>query len=93
MGHVKFSGTVSGQVALGETVTVKVTLPDSTIESLTATTDTNGAFSVEEDYNAGVYSATFHIDQDANYTAADFGPVSFSVGLTTRTITANVVVS
>ena len=90
---VTFSGVVSAQYAAGETVTIAVTKPDDTIDTLTATTDAQGAFSTEKDYIAGDYSGTFHIDQDAKYQAADTSPIPFTVNLEPRTITANVVVA
>lgn len=93
MGKVTFSGVVSAQASVGETVTIKVTKPDGTVDALIAQTDTAGKFSVDKNYPAGDYSATFHIDKDAEYAGADDGPKKFTVNLTPRTITGNVVVA
>ena len=89
---VTFNGSVSTQHAPGETVTIKVTQPDSTIDTLTALTDDTGAFTISKNYLAGDYSARAHIDEDVLNKAKDSDVVSFTVPKQDRTLTLNVVV-
>lgn len=94
MATVTFSGTVSAQVAAGETITLTVTKPDSTTESITTTTKADKTFSTTKDYTiAGNYSAVASIAADATYTAATSPSVPFVVTLTARSITLNVSVA
>lgn len=91
MAQVTFTGIVSAQAALGETVTVTVTKPDATTEPLITTTLTDRTYSVTKQYMvAGAYKAKAHIDADAIYLAADSTEVSFTVTLTARALTLNV---
>jgi hypothetical protein len=86
-----FSGEVSAQSAPGETVTITVTKPDGETDVFTAKTDENGAFSTTRDYPVGTgYSVVFHVDADADYTAADSEVITFDVGPIPRTITGKV---
>ena len=94
MAQIKFNGLVSAQAQAGEAVTITVTKPDSTQEILTANTLADKTFETTKQYAvAGAYSATFHVDADAEYKAADFGPVNFNVELANRTITATITVA
>ena len=91
MATVTFSGTVSAQAASGEAVTITVTKPGNTTETLTATTLADKTFSTTKDYLiAGSYITMFHIDADATYSAADAGPVSFTITLQTRMLTVSI---
>lgn len=93
MAQIKFSGTVSAQVAAGETVTLTVTKPDATKDTLTATTLVDKTYSVIKEYIvAGAYSVTAHGNADAQYGAWDAGPTAFTVSLETRTGTLTVTV-
>lgn len=93
MGKVTFQGSVSAQAEEGEVITITVKLSDASEDVLTATTNPDGTFSTSKEYPAGAYSATFHINADAEYKAADFGPVTFDVPLADRTITATITVT
>jgi len=88
--NVVFNGSVSAQVASGETVTLTVTKPDSTKDSWTTTTLADKTFTLTKPYPAGNYSLVVHIDKDAEYTAADSTSVPFTVALVNRTITVTV---
>jgi len=91
MTQVTFSGTVSAQAQEGETVTITVTKPDNTEETLTATTLADKTYSTIKEYNiAGAYKAKSHGDADAIYTAWDSTEVPFTIALTVRTGTLNV---
>jgi hypothetical protein len=86
-----FSGKVSAQSEPEETITITVTKPDGEKDVFTTTTDADGAFTTTRDYPAGKgYSVVFHVDADADYTAADSEVISFDVEPTPRTITGSV---
>lgn len=92
--NVTFSGTVSAQAAAGETVTITVTHPDNTTETLTALTLANLTYSVTKVFTiAGSYKAKAHGDADAVYQAWDSTEVTFSISLTARTGTLVVTVA
>lgn len=95
MTTVTFNGIVSAQATAGETVTLHVTLPDNTIETLATITLIDLSFNTTKDYLPGVYSVYVSIDADNHYKAASsaHAPVSFTVGLMDRTITVNVSVA
>lgn len=84
-----FKGTVQYQSQAGETVTIKVTKPDGTIDTFTATTLADRTYSTTRTYtDAGQYSATASIGEDAGYLAATSTPPTlFTVTKTARTIT------
>jgi hypothetical protein len=82
-----FSGKVSAQVASGETVSIVVTKPDATKDTLSAVTNNTGAYSVQKDYVAGNYSAIASISSDNEYAAATSSEEQFTVNLTIRTLT------
>lgn len=86
MVDVVFSGSVTAQVQTGETVTITVTKPDSTTETLTALTLADKTYSVTKQYAiAGSYSAKAHGDADVSYTEWNSGDVPFTIALQTRT--------
>lgn len=86
-----FSGSVSAQASTGETVTLTVTLPDSTTETFTTTTNADGTYSIGRNYtDAGAYSVTAHVDADGKYKACDSPVVPFIIELSDRTITVTV---
>lgn len=92
--QVTFSGSVSAQAQAGEVVTITVTKPDSTKETLTATTLADKTYSVTQVYSvAGNYSAKAHGDADAVYDAWDSAVVPFTIALTARTGTLVVTVA
>ena len=64
MTQVTFTGTISAQAALGETVTITITKPDNTIETVTALTLADLTYSVSKEYiEAGAYKAVAHGDK------------------------------
>lgn len=94
MANVVFNGAVSAQVTAGETVTITVTKPDSSTETLTAVTLADNSYSVTKQYTvAGAYKAVAHGNADAVYDAWDSAQVPFTVTLTPRTGTLVVTVS
>jgi len=94
MASVTFNGVVSAQAAAGETVTITVTKPDTTTETLTALTLADRTYSVTKIYTiAGSYSAKAHGEEDAVYTAWDSAVVPFTIARITRTATLVVTVS
>ena len=91
MAQIKFAGTVSAQATVGETVTITVTKPDNTIETVTATTLVDKTYSVTKEYTvAGAYKAKAHGNADLVYSSWDSTEVPFVITLTTRTGTLNV---
>lgn len=84
--QVKFSGNVSAQAQAGETVTITVTKPDNTTETLTAQTLADKTYLVTKTYTiAGSYKAKAHGDEDSVYQAWDSTEVPFTISLTSRT--------
>lgn len=90
MATVTFDGVVSAQAVAGETVTLHVTKPDSTIETLTTVTLADLSYTTTKDYLPGTYSVQSSIDADNLYKAALSTTISFTVSLMDRTITVNV---
>ena len=90
MGSVTFSGSVSVQTGPGEIVTITVTKPDNTTESVTAPTQADGSYSFVYTNVGGSYSVQAHIDEDADNEAADSPVVLFNILKNPRTITLNV---
>jgi len=89
--NVTFSGKLSAQAATGEQVTVAVTKPDGTKDTLTAATDTTGAFTVTQPYTvAGSYSAVASVLADAQNSSAQSPAVAFTITVANRTVTLNV---
>jgi hypothetical protein len=94
MAQVIFSGTVTAQAAAGEAVIITVTLPDNTIETLTATTLADRTYSVTKEYMvAGNYKAKAHGDADGIYKAWDSEEQPFTIALTDRTGTLVVTIA
>ena len=92
MVDVVFSGSVSAQAVTGETVTLKVTKPDLTIDTWTTLTLADKTFTITKPYMVGgQFSVIAHVDADSQYKAADSASVAFTV-LLARTITLNVTV-
>lgn len=84
------SGVVSAQAALGETVTVAITKPDSSIDTVTGITDASGNYTITYQATSnGGYSAVATIAADASFTAATSATATFTVSglLQSRTIT------
>lgn len=91
MADVTFSGSVSAQVAAGETVTITMTKPDTTTDTVTTTTKADRTFSTMKTYTiAGDYSAVADVDKDATWIAATSSSIPFTIALQTRSITLNV---
>ena len=85
-----FSGKVSAQEALGETVTITVTLPDLTTDVLTAVTDVDGNYTVTKGYTeGGDYTAVASVAASKKYLAATSAVASFTI-LLEREVTLNV---
>lgn len=92
MVDVVFSGSVSAQAATGETVTLKVTKPDLTVDTWTALTLADKTFTLTKPYAiGGQFSVIVHVDADSQYKAADSASFPFRV-LLDRTILVNVTV-
>jgi hypothetical protein len=92
--NVTFSGSVSAQAVTGETVTITVTKPDASTETVTAVTLADRSYTVTKAYViAGAYSAKAHGDADAIYASWDSNSVPFTIALTARTGTLNVALS
>ena len=93
MATVTFNGSVSAQAAAGETVTITVTDPSGNKTTLTATTNSTGAFTVAGTYAvAGNYTYSAAIPADADYQAAT-STGTFEVTLASRTLTVTVAVT
>lgn len=91
MTTVKFDGAIQFQAVTGETVTVTVTRPDNTTETVTTQTLADKTWAVTKDYIvAGNYKAKAHINADGTYDAWDSVEKTFTIALTTRTGTFNV---
>jgi len=88
---VTFSGSVTAQATSGETVTLKVTKPDSIIENLYTVTKDDKTFTYTKSYAVqGQYSVVAHLDADSQYIAIDTSKVVFNVPLLSRTATVAV---
>ena len=89
--QVSIKGSVSNEVNSGEVVTITVTHPDETQETITTTTDDSGQFTTSVDEVPGTgYSAQAHIDADAEYQDADSSVVTFDVNKGPRTLVLQV---
>ena len=91
MTNYSVAGSVSGQVAAGETITFTITAPDgTTVAPQTALTLADlsyaDSFADSTTIQTGTYNCAFHIDADTGFTAADW-TASFTVPAspTTRT--------
>lgn len=94
MVNAVFQGSNSAQVAAGETVTITVTKPDNSTETLTAVTQADKTYTTSKVYTiAGNYTAKAHQDADAGYSAWDSAPYPFTVTLAQRTGTLIVTLS
>jgi hypothetical protein len=90
--NVVFSGSVSAQTTTGETVTLKVTKPDLTMDTWTTPTLADKTFTLTKPYPAGNYSIVVSIPADTEYKAAISSSTPFTVNLLDRTITVTVTV-
>lgn len=89
--NVTFNGSVSAQATAGETVTLKVTKPDTTVDTLTTTTLADRTYTLSKIYTvAGNYSVIASVPADATYKAATSASVAFTINLLDRTITVTV---
>ncbi len=91
--QVILHGNVSAQATAGETVTITVTKPDNTTETLTALTLADKTYSTTKEYSAGTYKAKAHGDDDAKYTAWDSVEKTFIIALEARTGTLDVTIA
>jgi len=88
---VTFVGTISAQEKEAEVVTVTVTKPDGTTESLTTPSKADLSYGPLDYSNiAGDYKAKARIEADALYQPAESIEVAFSIGKMPRTITLTV---
>lgn len=77
---VEFSGVVTAQTQAGETISIQVTKPDSTIETVVTVTLADKTYSIIKQYAvAGSYKAKAHGDADALYSAWDSPEVLFTI--------------
>jgi hypothetical protein len=92
MGKVTFTGSVSAQEKEGEVVTITVTKPDNTTDTVTTPTKADLTFGpVDYENVVGDYKAKARIEADALYQAAESVEVPFSIGKEPRTIILTVV--
>ncbi len=88
---VTLSGTVkesaSGKAISGKAVTMVITKPDSTTETLSAVTDADGSFSATYNAAPGNYTAKASTAEDAVYLAGTSLSVPFSAGKIPVTVT------
>ena len=92
MGKVTFTGSVSAQEKEGEIVTITVTKPDNTTDTVITPTKADLTFGpVDYENVVGDYKAKARIEADALYQAAESPEVPFSIGKEPRTITLTVV--
>lgn len=90
--NANFHGTVLGQA--NEVVTITVTHPDGTKQTLTTTILADNTFTRTEPYTiAGTYKAQAHVDASPSFTAWDSTVETFIVSLTLRTGTFGVTLS
>ena len=88
---VTFTGKVNKQAAVGEAVTIHVTGPIE--EAVVTTTGADGSFSTDFVADiAGDYTGQAHVDEDAQYLAADSNIVSFTISKEVRAITLEVTI-
>lgn len=95
---ITFSGSLveakSGKPLVGASVTITVTKPDTTVDSIVVITQNDGTFNSSNDYpNAGEYSAQASYTGDNVYNPAASVAVPFQVGKQDVTLTLNVAVS
>ncbi len=86
MTNYTVKGSITGQVAAGETVQIAVTAPDGTkVAPQTALTLADlsyaDAWADATVIQTGLYNVAFHIDGDSGFTAADW-TASFTVSPT-----------
>ena len=83
------SGQVSIQKQAGENVVITITNPDgSQAAPVTVQTDDKGNYTAQVTLDPGTgYQAQAHIDEDAEYQAAQSQVVTFDVSKEARTIT------
>ena len=92
LANVTFNVALSAQMA-PTPVTIKVTLPSATVETLPiVNTNAGGSCTTTKAYLAGNYSAMASVPADAQYKAVSSVSVPFTVGLEDRTIVLAVVV-
>ena len=90
--NVTFNVILSAQLA-PTPITIKVTIPDNTVETLPAVnTNIGGICTVNKEYLPGSYFAEADAPADARYKAVTSGLIPFTVGLEDRTIDLTVVV-
>lgn len=80
------SGNVSAEAAAGEIVTITITRPDNTVDTITATTVADATIPTQGDFTAvytpptvGTYTAQADIPNDGTYVEALSAPVQFIV--------------
>ena len=100
MATITFTGTVSAEVAVGETVTETYTRPDKTVGTATGLSVLNADAKTIEftitaiETLAGDYTFAASIGADAQYAAATQTPDgTFTIPLAARTITSTAVVA
>jgi hypothetical protein len=87
MGTQPLKGELSAQSTVGETVTINITRPNGTIDSLHTVTDNLGGFSITFTDVPGKYSAIAVVEEDADWYAAVSDPFKFDLTKSVRTIT------
>lgn len=69
---------------------IAVSLPDSTVDSISTTTGPDGSFSVDKEYPVGDYSAIAAFVGDATNNPGESERVSFTVAKDAVTLTLNI---
>jgi hypothetical protein len=95
---VTFNGTLNevkaGAPVSGVLVTITVTKPDVSIETITKTTDVTGKFTDVKDYTLpGTYTAVASFAGNSSYNAAASSVINFNVAKQDVVITLNVTLS
>ena len=89
--NVVFSGKVTPVSVGPRIVTIVVTMPDSTQDTLpTVQTDAQGNFTTTKQYPAGSYSAVASVPEDAQNEAGSSPVTSFQVPKSATTVTLEV---
>lgn len=94
MANVVFNGTILPVSAGPRPVTVVVTLPGGSLDTLPAVmTNAQGVFSTSKQYGAGTYSAKASVPADSLNKAGESPDTPFIVGLADTIVTLTVTVN
>ena len=91
VGSKNIGGSVSNQATSGEIVTITITKPDNTIETITTQTLSDKSYKITYTGNAGTYKAKATIAEDTQYQGATSTELTFTLDKDVRTITIGIV--